>query len=177
MPVYIALLRGINVGGKRMKMAVLRDALTGIGLSDVQTILASGNVIFRSEENQETLVTNIENAIHATFGFESKIIIRTPQQIEAAIAKNPFNVAEVETKLLHVNFLRNAPAEEKIATFQQSHEGIEQVHIFDEEVFIYFVDGSARSKLNIEKSLDVIGTARNWNTVLKLEALAKDIKS
>ena len=103
MPVYIALLRGINVGGKRMKMADLREMFTTIGFQDVKTILASGNVIFQTkEDNQQQWVTDIENAIQATFGFESKIILRTPEQIEAVIAKNPFNMEKVAGEILHM---------------------------------------------------------------------------
>ena len=180
MPVYIALLRGINVGGKRMKMADLRDMFTNIGFQDVQTLLASGNVIFQTkEDNQGKLVADIENAIQLTFGFDSKIIIRTLEQIEAVITKNPFNMDEIAGNRLLVTFLRDTPSNEAIQAFEEFHQTNEAVHISDEEIFIHYPDGAGQSKLSnnvIEKKLDIVGTARNWNTVIKIRALASKVE-
>ena len=175
MTVYICLLRGINVGGKRMKMADVRDMFKSIGYPDVQTLLASGNVIFEADATPDTLVPEIEAAIIEKFGFESKIIIRTADQLEKIITDNPFSVDELEPKFLHVNFMRSTPSQETIDTFQQDHSTSEIVHVIGQEAYIYYTDGAGRSKFNLEKSLNVIGTARNWNTVLKLKTLANEL--
>lgn len=175
MPIYICLLRGINVGGKRMKMADLRAMFTTIGYPDVTTILASGNVAFKSDDTAENLVLAIEAAIIEKFGFESKIILRTANQLEKTVAENPFTIDELEPKFLHVNFMRSTPSQEAIDSFQQQHSTSEIVNVMGEQAYIYFPDGAGRSKLNLEKSLNIIGTARNWNTVLKLKKMAEEL--
>lgn len=176
MTVYICLLRGINVGGKRMKMSDLQDMFESIGIPNTKTLLASGNVVFQSDEKDASkLAQKIEDTIPDKFGFDSKIIMRTQQDLEAIIEKNPLHKEDYETKMLHVNFLRQAPSKEAVQNFEQAHNTEERVFVNGNEVFIYYPNGAGRSKLDIERSLNVIGTARNWNTVLKLQALAHEI--
>ena len=173
MPVYIALLRGINVGGnKRIKMADLRDLLASIGLPEVKTLLASGNVIFESDDSEpEKLASKIEEAIQAEYDFDVKVIIRRGEAIDRVIENNPLVNEDFAGNQLLVTFLEESPAPDKINDFQQSHTTNEVVYFVDREIFIHYVDGAGQSKLSnvvIEGKLETVGTARNWNTVLKI---------
>ena len=177
MPVYICLLRGINVGGKRMKMAAVREMFGEIGIANAQTLLASGNIVFQSDESdRDSFVAPIEAAIQSTFGFESKVIMRSRDDLQAAIENNPFPVDErtVKGNRLLVTFLRSLPDAEAIEALNQWHTGVERIQLVGTELFVHYVDGAGNSKLTnnvIERKLNVVGTARNWNTVLKLQAL------
>jgi uncharacterized protein (DUF1697 family) len=180
MTVYICLLRGINVGGnKRIKMADLRDLFKTLGIADAKTLLASGNVVFQSDETDPAkLVAAIEAAIQAAYGFESKIIMRTHAALQAVIEKSPFEPDEVDGSKLLVMFLRDAPAAQHIAAFNESHSTVERVVFTGDEIFIDYADGIGTSKLSnnaLEGKLKVIGTGRNWNTVLKIQTLADEI--
>ena len=181
MPVHICLLRGINVGGKRIKMDALRDMFDSLGIPNAQTLLASGNVVFQSDEtDSKSFVETIEAAIQTTFGFESKIIMRTQAQLQAIIDKNPFQEGDFAGNKMLVTFLRAAPNPELVEAFKEGYTGPERIHFLDDEIFIDYVEGAGQSKLSnnlIEKKLKVVGTARNWNTVLKLQALAEKVAS
>ena len=171
MATYIALLRGINVGGKRMKMADVSEMFEQLGYENVQTILASGNVIFESDETDTaSIISAIEAAIVERFGFESRIILRTPQTLQSAIENAPFTQAQLaEAKFAHIMFLSDNPTQENFEALLAWHKGKgnEVMTLNERELYIYYTDGAGRSKLttnNIEKHLKVIGTARNWNT-------------
>lgn len=181
MPVYIALLRGINVGGnKRIKMADLRALFASIGLPDVKTLLASGNVIFQSDEtDREKLVSNIEETIQRHYDFEVKVILRTGDELEAIIEKNPFAGQDVAGNRLLLTFLENNSATEAVNNFQESHATNEVFYFMEKEIFIHYPDGAGQSKLSntvLEKKLAVIGTARNWNTVIKLQTASRNFE-
>lgn len=182
MSIYIALLRGINVGGnKRIKMADLRELLADIGISDAKTLLASGNVIFQSDETErEKLVSSVEEAIQKHYDFEVKVILRSGDELEAVIEKNPFTGQDVAGNRLLVTFLKNSPSREAVHDFQESHTTKEVLHLMGKEIFIHYPDGAGQSKLSntvIEKKFAVTGTARNWNTVIKLQAILGSFES
>jgi uncharacterized protein (DUF1697 family) len=182
MTVYVCLLRGINVGGnKRMKMHDLRAMLDSLGIPDAQTILQSGNVVFRSDESDAAkLAAKIEAGIHDKFGFDSRIILRTAAEFRQVMTAHPFSADQLtdEAKLL-VMFLEESPQSETIATLMETHSGPEVMHIIGHEAFIFYPDGMGRSKLTnnlIEKHLKVAGTGRNWKTVNKLNDLAAEFE-
>ena len=181
MTVYIALLRGINVGGKRMKMDDLRDVFAELGFENVQTLLASGNVAFQSDASDRAQVAaQIEAGIRQKFGFESRIIIRTAEEIQQVIQNHPFSEDHMadEGKLL-VMFMGEAPSSEAVTALKEAHAGPEVTHISGPEAYIVYPDGMGRSKLTnnfIEKHLKVTGTGRNWKTVNKLRDLADSFK-
>ncbi len=178
MPVYIALLRGINVSGhKKIKMADLRALVESLGFTGVQTLLQSGNVVFESTSSDPAqLAQQIEQAVETHFGFSSHILMRTPAEMNAVMARNPFTTEqETDPSKLLVMFLSAIPDAEAIDTFKQAHTGSEKVYTSGQELYLYYPDGSGRSKLTnafIEKKLSVTGTSRNWNTVAKLVDLA-----
>jgi uncharacterized protein (DUF1697 family) len=183
MTVYICLLRGINVGGnKRMKMADLRALLDSLGIPDAQTILQSGNVVFRSDEpDPATLAATIEAGIQQKFGFDSRIILRTTEDFSLVMTDHPFSGDQLadEAKML-VMFLEQAPSSDAINALMDAHSGPESIHISGREAFIFYPNGMGRSKLTntlIEKHLRVAGTGRNWKTVNKLRDLAAEFES
>ena len=176
--IYICLLRGINVGGnKRIKMADLRQLLGNLSLKNVQTILQSGNVVFESDEtNQDKLIKDIEASIEDAYGFEVKVMLRTAEEWQAIIDKKPNYDFEVAGNRLLVVCLDTVPKPENIKELVDSHRGDEIIYVFEQELFIYYGDGMGKSKLSntvLERKLSVTTTARNWNTVIKLQALAE----
>ena len=150
-----------------------------LGFPDAKTLLASGNVVFQSDQQEpESLIEKIESAIQSTFGFESKVILRTQDELQTVIENNPFDMDDVAGNKLLVTFLRVAPDPDLIPAFKSWHTGAERVHFVGDEIFAHYVDGIARSKLTgnaIESKLKVVGTARNWNTILKLQSLADKV--
>lgn len=181
MQTCIALLRGINVGGnKKIRMAELKELCEGLGLRDVQTLLQSGNVVFRSAgSSPEALATQLETAIQARFGFAVRVILRTLEQWRAIIAHHPFSETQVaEPAKILLACLSAAPSEEAWAALLAGHKGPEIVQRSGAELYIFYTEGMGGSKLDnsvLERRLRVISTGRNWNTVHKLLALAEEI--
>jgi uncharacterized protein (DUF1697 family) len=173
---YIVLLRGINVGGnKRIKMAELRDALSVVGLEDSKTLLQSGNVVVDSNADTPALVDIVETTIESTFGFQSTVIVRTADEFRSLLADHPFTSGQIEDpRFAHVGFCRDEPDRDGFEALQEAHEGPEEMKLVRRELFVYYPEGSGRSKLTnsvIEKHLGTPTTSRNWNTVEKLAAI------
>lgn len=160
MSTYIALIRGINVGGhKKLSMADLKSACESLGYGDVRTLLNSGNVIFTAAKKPNP--ADLEKAI----GIDVRVILRTPAELKTAIDNNPL---KGEPNRLMVMFLEKAPAK------KLEWAGPEQTHLDGRHLYLYYPAGQATTKLTnvfIEKQLGVAGTTRNWNTVTKLLTL------
>ncbi|MBZ0306624.1 MAG: DUF1697 domain-containing protein, partial [Anaerolineae bacterium] len=141
MPVYISLLRGINVGGhKKIKMADLRALVESLGFTHTQTLLQSGNILFESDPSDPVqLAQQLENAVEAHFGFSSHIIIRTPAEMNEVMERNPFSTEqETDPSKLLVMFLSALPDAEAIANFMQAHTGSEKIHASGQELYLYY---------------------------------------
>jgi uncharacterized protein (DUF1697 family) len=185
MTIYIALLRGINVGGKNIiKMADLRRAFEGLGLSLVQTYIQSGNVLFVSNEGEEPLRKRIEHEIETVFGFSVSVILRTASELEQIIENCPFSEeaileAEAASKVesLYVSLLLQAPSSEGIERLSAYSGESDEYRIEGREVYLLFHHSIRNSKLanNLQK-LNVPATVRNWKTINKLALLAKSIE-
>ncbi|MGM1048034.1 MAG: DUF1697 domain-containing protein [Bacillota bacterium] len=181
MAIYIALLRGINVGGKNMiKMAELKKMCEALGLNRVQTYIQSGNVLFESTEEESTLRKIIENEIEAVFGFSVNVIIRTSEELKKIVADNPFSEEEVAAaeassvgECLYVSLLQEEPSSEGIERLRVYQSDNEEFRINGREVFLLFGHSVRNSKLanNLHK-LNVPATVRNWKTINKLVTLA-----
>ena len=174
---YIALLRAINLAGRNMvSMGGLRDLLTGLGMQDVRTLLQSGNVVFRSDASADALEKKLQAAIAKELGVDADFFVRTPKEWDALIEANPFpEHAERDPGHLLVVFLKSTVAAKSVAALQEAIKGREIVRAKGRQAYIYYPDGIGRSKLTsslIEQKLGTRGTARNWNTVLKLRAIA-----
>ena len=156
-----------------MKMAELRSVFTTIGLSDPVTLLQSGNVVFSSDRSDpEGLAREIENAIGLAFGFHVDVVIRTGTEVAGILTDHPFTEDQLEDpRMAHVMFFKNPPGAGPYGDFKAAHEGTEEVVLEGREMYIHYPEGSGRSRLTgsaIEKALGERGTARNWNTVLKI---------
>lgn len=174
---YVAFLRGINVGGHRqIKMADLQRMCKALGLGRVQTYIQSGNVLFESEEERESLSRRIEAQIEATFGFDVPVVLRTADELEQIIADCPFVAGDGES--LHVALLADAPSQAGVDQLAAFDTGVDQYRMVGREVYLLFRQPSHKSKLTnavLEKKLGVASTARNWQTMTKLAALASDV--
>lgn len=172
MTTYIALLRGINVGGKnKLPMKDLRALLEGLGASGVRTYIQSGNAVFEHGglETAE-LGRKISSAIEAAHGFETRTLVLTTAALEAAALANPFPEAAGEGKALHLSFLAERPEAPDLQKLGQLATATERFHLGDSCFYLHAPDGIGRSKLAaaVEKALGVEATARNWRTVSKL---------
>jgi uncharacterized protein (DUF1697 family) len=172
-PMYAALLRGINVGGKnRLPMSELRAVCHELGYFDVVTYLQSGNVVFAGGGDPNTIVTGIEHSIGERRGLKVAVLLRTHPELAAVAAGSPFD--EDDPKKLHVLFLRDRPRAASLATLDRDRSPGDEFHAAGRELYLYFPNGSGRTKLTLdyfERRLGVTGTARNWNTLLKLVEL------
>ena len=180
MTAAVALLRGVNVGGHRkMPMAELRGLAIDLGLEQVATYVQSGNLVFRTKAKVDArLARKVEAAIAERFGFTSEVILRTALEIRAVVEANPWakRPAWDSAKLL-VTFLREDPggaARERVLALNG---GPEELWISGRELFVYYPAGIGRAKLTpskIDQALGkVVGTGRNWKSVLALLAMAE----
>jgi uncharacterized protein (DUF1697 family) len=171
---YIALLKGINVGGqKKVPMADLRNLLTTAGFQNVQTYIQSGNVIFHSSKNASELEAKIQNVISAQFGFDVSVIVKTNDELQRIFDNTPFSKEKKEKSYF---ILLNKIPEPNLV------EGVERITYENEEIVIkkdclyfYCPTGYGQAKFNMntyERKLKIVGTARNYNTMVKLLSLS-----
>ncbi len=174
----IALLRGINVGGKRkILMADLKLMFCDLGFTDVITYIQSGNVIFNTPEADVAKLENrVEQAILERFGFDVPVIIRTSKELEYVYNHNPFFNESADVKCLYLTFLKEHPQKESIEQIALNGFEPDRFEVVQREVYVYCVGKYHKSKLSnifFEKKLLVTTTTRNWNTLLKLIDLAR----
>lgn len=173
---YVALLRGINVGGNNMiKMETLRSTLAALGFDNVKSYINSGNLAFDTAETDDRkLAVRIHDAIKADFGFDISVMVRSVSEIEDAIANNPFEGQFERDKDVHVFFLNGELTADQKAMLLRQGSDDEQFAIFDRHVIcmlkIHILD-SAVGKGFIDKKLKVATTGRNWRTVKTLADL------
>lgn len=177
MNTFIALFRGINVGGhNKLPMRELVGVLGGLGLRNIETYIQSGNVVFDSEEaNHSVLVDSIRDAIIQSHGFRPEVILLRSEELEKVILSNPYSEAEGEPKTLHVYFLGSAPQNPDLEKLENIKTDSERTTLMGNAFYLHAPDGIGRSKLaaSVEKALGVTVTARNWRSVCKIMAMAK----
>lgn len=182
MPVLISMLRGVNLGPhNRIKMDALRSVYQSLKLEEPRTYVQSGNVIFRTKEkNLAKLAVKIQDAIEKNFKCRPDVILRTTDEVKKAIAATPFaDRPHLEPGKILVTFLAAEPPREAEANLAKFKDYPEELHLQGREMYIYFPNGAGRSKLpwsSVEKLLKVTGTARNWNSVTKMLAMAEEIE-
>ncbi len=174
---YVALLRGINVGGnKKVPMARLRELLEGLGYTDVATLLQSGNAVFTSKEKKPALLARrIEAALAEEFGFEVPVLVRTRDELAAAIQANPLPGAEEAPSQFLVTFLSDVPDPQRLQALDPAADLPDEFRVVGREIYARFPNGIRDSKLAVVLGgtrLGVTPTARNWSTVTKLLELA-----
>jgi uncharacterized protein (DUF1697 family) len=179
MPIYVAMLRGINVGrGKVVKMERLRASLGSLGFGGVRTYVQSGNVVFESEQKSAAeLSKKIEAKILRAFGFAVPVILKTSKEIEQIVSDNPLVKEKgIDHSKLHVTFLSGAAPTAAVEALQPLATSRERFRVLNREVYLYCPEGYGRSKLantTIEKKLSVVAATRNWRTVNALLEMAK----
>jgi uncharacterized protein (DUF1697 family) len=182
MPVYVALLRAVNVAGKNMVgMSELRDLLKTLGFSDARSLLQSGNLVFGSDEKKgASLERLLENETAKRFDVAVDYFVRRADEWEKIEARNPFpDEAERDPGHLLVMFLKTAPAPKEVRALQAAIQGPEIVRADGKQLYAVYPEGIGRSKLTnslIETKLGSRATGRNWNTVLKLAAALKGVR-
>ncbi|HVS45507.1 MAG TPA: DUF1697 domain-containing protein [Verrucomicrobiae bacterium] len=174
---YIALLRALNVGGtKKIAMADLRAFAVDLGMGDVRSIIATGNLLFASERSAADLERLLEAEAEKRLGLRTEFFVRDVAQWESAIRRNPFAQAtENDPAHLVVVFLKKAPAAAAARALEAAIVGPEVVRLDGKQLYAVYPAGIGESRLTarlIERKLDTTGTARNWNTILKLRAAA-----
>ena len=178
MTTYIALFRGINVGGKnKLPMKDLVATLENVGCQDVATYIQSGNAVFQSgEQDASLLAETIEAAIKERHGFEPRVLLLASEEMERAMRSNPFPGAESEPKTLHLYFLAASPERPDLDALEGIKGGDRERFVLGDGVFyLHAPDGIGRSKLaaSVERLLGVPVTARNWRTVCKVMEMAQ----
>lgn len=175
MNIYIALFRGINVGGNNiLPMKELVSIFQTLGYEKVQTYIQSGNVIFSSSKKiRENAAVAIAGEILRKMGFEPKVLIISSRQLQDAIKNNPFPTGN--GKALHFFFLESQPGQPDIEYLESLRIKSEKFKLCKKVFYLYAPEGVGRSKLAaaVEKVLGVPVTARNWNTVSKLASMVE----
>lgn len=176
MMTYIALLRGINVGGHhKLRMQDLVELLESLGLKNVKTYIQSGNVVFQEEQTDTAALSEkISAAIEARRGFKPQTFILDIDTFQTAMAANPFPEAETAPKTLHLFFLDAVPKNPDMSTLEAVKKENEQYQLIDNVFYLHAPEGIGRSKLvdKVGKGWDVTVTARNWRTVNKVMEMA-----
>jgi len=173
MPTYIALLRGVNVAGHRnVAMADLRALLAELGFANPRSVLQTGNLVFAARGSTGTLESRLEREAAARLGLHTDFVVRDEGEWSAVVSGNPFpQMAANDPAHLVVMFLKKAPAAGAVEALRAAISGRETVAAAGRELYVCYPDGIGRSRLSgtvIEKTLGTRGTARNWNTVLRL---------
>jgi uncharacterized protein (DUF1697 family) len=178
MPFHIALLRAINVGGRNaVAMADLRGLCEALGCTGVRSLLQSGNLVFQDRRGGAALERLLEEETRKRLSLAVDYVVRSSAEWQTVIAHNPFPAeAERDPGHLLVLFLKQAAEEKSVQALRSAIRGRESVQADGKQLYLVYPDGIGRSKLTntlIESKLGVRGTARNWNTILKLAELTQ----
>lgn len=183
MPVVICLLRGVNLGAhNKIKMDVLRSICTSLKCEGPQTVLQSGNVVFRTgNKNLAQLAKQLGAAIEKKLGFRPEVLLRTVPELREAIAGNPFaKRSGIDPSKLVVTFLGSELDGQRRKELLSMDIAPEEIHAMGRELYIYFPNGQARPKLSWSRTEKILGpafTSRNWNTVSKLLQLGEELEA
>lgn len=168
---YVALLRGINVGGKNiLPMKALAEMFATAGCTEVKTYIQSGNVVF-CYGGKKDVAAVVRAEIEAQFGLKVPVVVRSAAEMKKAIAGNPFAKAGIGEDWMHVMFLENEPAKEMVAGLDHARSTPDEFVVKGREVYLHLPNGAAKTKLTnayFDSKLKTLGTQRNWRTVLKL---------
>ena len=171
----VALLRAVNVGGRKLPMAELRALCTGLGWSDVRTYIQSGNIVFEAEREPRALEAQLEAALRSRFGMEVPTIVRTVPQWKRLVESNPFaSEAETEPNRVLAGLAKAKIASGAADAIQAKAAAGERVALAGEALWFHYPAGVGTSKLTpalIDRSAGSPVTARNWRTILTLEEM------
>ena len=174
---YVALLRGINVGGRnKLLMRELASMFVEAGCEDVRTYIQSGNVVFRAAPSLAHCVSaRISDAIVASHGYQITVVMRTAADVARVARGNPFLADGADTTKLYVGFLASTPDPTKVARLDPDRSPADAFVVRGDEVYLHFPNGVARSKLTndyLDRTLGTVSTIRNWRTLCRLHEMA-----
>ncbi len=175
---FVALLRGINVGGNNiLPMQKFRELLSELKCQNVATYIQSGNAVFSHTDGPDKLSAAIADAVEAGFGFRPAVMVLDADAFTSVVAANPCAGRIVDPKLLHVWFLKEEPTAASTESLSALQAETEQYWLSESAFYLHAPDGIGRSKLGakVEKCLGVEATARNWRTVGKIEELLRTL--
>jgi uncharacterized protein (DUF1697 family) len=176
MPTYIAMLRGVNVGGNMIKMDRLREIWARLGLKNIRTYIQSGNVIFDTPEPPSKWFGAIEKKLARETRLPVVVIVRTAAELKKVIDANPFlKQPGIDRSKLHVTFLGAAVAKDILKKSGNLASGPDELRVLGKEAYLHCPEGYGNTKLHntaLEKLLSARATTRNWNTVNKLYEMA-----
>jgi len=172
----VALLRGINVGGRnRLAMADLRELLVGLGHTDVATVLQSGNVVFRPGGGRTAAISvAIEDGLKSGLGLSVRVIVRSAEEIEAALAADPFLVVATDPSRHFIGFLADDPSSTGVGALRAVPLDVDRVDVVGRHAYLWCPDGLSKSplfKFAWDRQLGTAVTMRNLATVTKVQAL------
>ena len=178
MATWVVLLRGVNVGGaNRLAMVDLRNVVTALGHTEVSTYIQSGNVVLKSDrKDRAAMADEICAGIHAKSGLSVAAVLRTPKELRASLAANPFEKVPDGARTL-ITYLSDAPLAADVARLETDRFLPDRFVVMGSELYGLYPNGAGRSKMTLdyfEKRLHVHGTSRNLNTVAKLIELSGD---
>ncbi|MFI7606729.1 DUF1697 domain-containing protein [Micromonospora sp. NPDC049366] len=177
MTVYVALLRGVNVGSTRLAMADLRRIVTDLGHADARTYLQSGNVVFASDvRDAGRLAAGLERALADDLGLTVPVLVRSARELAALADGNPYAAREDDPTKLLVAFLASTPKPAVVDALTVPDGEEVNFTVTGREVYLHYPKGGyGRSKFTnayLEKKLGVVATTRNWRSVRALADLA-----
>jgi uncharacterized protein (DUF1697 family) len=177
---HVALLRGINVGGKNsLSMKELVAEFVAVGCEDVRTFIQSGNVIFTAPpgKDENELAQLLGERLAERFSYRAPLPLRTTEELRAAIANNPYLALSAPEETLHVMFLTAAPDAEAVKKLDPDRSPGDEYQVIGREIYLRLPNGMARTKLTnayFDTKLGVTSTARNWRTTTKLLELMEE---
>jgi uncharacterized protein (DUF1697 family) len=181
MPTYVILLRAVNLAGYgKLSMADLRKLLADLGFEHVETYIQSGNAVVDAKGPPAKVAAAVQSGLEKLMGTSTGVVVRTHEQLDRLIRENPFAAEAADGSKVHVAFLAGSSqkgAREALDRIvQQYPKRRDRYHLAGEHIYFHLPDGAAETKFTgktLDKAIGVIGTGRNWNTVLKLHAMSK----
>lgn len=181
MPTYVILLRAVNVGGYgKVSMAEFRKMLADLGFTRVETYIQSGNAVVDAKGSAAKVGQAVSAGLKKMLGASPGVIVRTHEELGRVIKENPFAKEAADGSKVHVAFLTGpaaATAEPALARIvEQYPKRRDRYHLAGEHIYFHLPDGAAETKFTgktLDKAIGVIGTGRNWNTVVKLWEMSK----
>ena len=175
---HVALLRGINVGGKNiLPMKDLAAMFVAAGCRDVTTYIQSGNVVFSAAAGTlKKMPATIAAKVADDFGYRVPVIVRSHEELSIVIRRNPFLNPEAYQKILHVAFLADAPGAEAISKLDPDRSPPDRFAVIGRDVFLHLPNGGGNTKLTnawLDSKLSTVSTVRNWATILKLHEMTQ----
>ena len=177
--IYIAFIKGINVGGHRsVSQGDLRQVFEAVGACDVATYIQSGNLVLRSTmPDAASVAAAAEAQMASQLGVQTAVIVRRADELADTIAENPF-LGKGEPSQLHVTFLTTLPDPGRVAGLDSTTSGVDEFVVIGRTIYLHCPGGYGRTKLNngfFEKKLRLTATTRNWRTVTTMSAMAVEL--